>query len=255
MSRTAGGRVLELYVETVPGRADGTVLLLHGGGVGGWMWHPLIARLGNGPTFVVPDLPGHDHSADRDYRSHQDALDALVRIIEGRDLGPVSVVGFSLGAQLAVLLAAQHPHLVDRVAVISAQAKPTKWPSATLAMLAVAAPLAKNERFARAQAKALFVPPELFPDYLRTSRSISRATLLASVGENIGFTIPPAWSSFRGEALVFVGDAERPMMTASAEALAHAHPRSSAEVVDGCGHGIPLQRPDWLADRLRAWLP
>lgn len=255
MSHPAGGQIAPLHVDTITGRTSRSVLLLHGGGVGGWMWQPLIERLGDERTYLVPDLPGHDHSANQDYRSHRATVDALVRVIESQASGAVAVVGFSLGAQLAVLLAAERPDLVDRVAVISAQATPTRFPAATLAMLRLAAPLAKSERFARAQAKELFIPPDLFPDYLRVSRSLSTASLVASVGENIRFTIPPAWASFPGRALVLVGAQERPMMKSSANSLAQAHARSAAEVVDGCGHGIPLQEPAWLADRLRSWLP
>ena len=34
-------------------------------------------------------------------------------------------------------------------------------------------------------------------DYLRTSQSITTETLLAAVGENIRFTIPDGWRTFR----------------------------------------------------------
>lgn len=218
------------------------------------MWQPLIEQFGGEWSLLVPDLPGHDRSAGHDYVSHEQAVRLLAGLLEQRSSGPVTVVGFSLGAQLAVLLASQHPELVERVAVISAQARPMRWPAATLGMLTIAAPLAKNGRFARAQARELFIPPPLMPAYLRTSASLSKQTLLASVGENIRFTVPEGWSSFPGESLILVGAGERQLMKASAEVLAQAHPRSAAEVVDGCGHGIPLQRPEWLAERLRQWL-
>lgn len=249
-----GDHASGLYVEILPGRTDHTVLLLHGGGVGGWMWRPLLAQLGKEWTFIVPDLPGHDRSAQQDYRSHQDTVEALIDVIEKRARKPVIVVGFSLGAQLAVLLASLRPDLVARVAIISAQARPTRFPGAVLALLRLTAPLAKSARFARAQAKELFIPAALFPDYLRTSRSLSTPTLVASVGANIRFTVPRTWSSFPGQALVLVGARERHMMQESARIIADAHPGSTAEIIDGCGHGIPLQKPAWLAQRLINWL-
>ncbi|MDN5900174.1 MAG: alpha/beta hydrolase, partial [Brachybacterium sp.] len=159
-----------------------------------------------------------------------------------------------LGAQLAVLLAARYPELVRDVAVISAQAKPTPFHGATLAMLRAAAPLARNERFARLQAKELFIPDSLMGDYVRTSRGISTRTLLASVGENITFTIPTSWAAFPGRSLILVGSKERSLMKASAEHLASTHVRSELETLEGCGHGIPLQEPEWLAHRLEGWL-
>ena len=242
-----------LHVETVAGAGSRTALLLHGGGVGGWMWQPLARHLGGEWTLLIPDLPGHDRSAAEPYRSHAHTLAALVALIEERAEGPITVVGFSLGAQLAVLLAATRPDLVERVAVISAQAQPSRMPGLTLALLGAFAPLASNERFARAQARELFVPDELLPAYLRASQAMSKDTLLASVGENVRFTIPPGWSEFPGPALVLVGGRERRLMLQSAELLARALPQSTLETVAECGHGIPLQRPEWLAERLRSW--
>lgn len=142
------------------GDRNGTpVLLLHGGGVAGWMWRPLIEQMGAGYRFLVPDLPGHDRSAHADYESHERTIEALVEALQHREDRPVAVVGFSLGAQLAVLLAVRRPDLVSHVGIISAQAEPSRWPNATLALLRTAAPLAKREWFARAQAKELFIPP------------------------------------------------------------------------------------------------
>ncbi|WP_298036997.1 alpha/beta fold hydrolase [uncultured Microbacterium sp.] len=248
MPRTAQS----IHVET---RGDGqaTILLLHGGGVGGWMWHPLIDHLPAGRRMIVPDLPGHDRSAAAPYVSHEDALASIVAVLDEHTDAPVSVVGFSLGAQLAVLLASERPDLVSDAVVISAQAIPMRMPRTTLAMLAMAAPLARNQRFARAQAQELFIPDVLMDEYLRTSATISTADLVAAVGENIRFTVPDGWAAFPGRSLVLAGSDERRMMRSSAAILAERHPRSEMEIVDGCGHGIPLQRPAWLAQRLGEW--
>ncbi len=63
--------------------------------------------------------------------------------------------------------------------------------------------------------------------------------------------MPPAdWATFPGSALILVGAAEKKLMRRSAAALHAALPQSTIEVVDGCGHGIPLQRPEWLARRI-----
>lgn len=243
-----------MYASVTSGRADRMVLLLHGGGVGGWMWRPAIAELRSEPTLIVPDLPGHDRSSATPYVSHAQTVHELAELIERRAEGPVAVVGFSLGAQLAVLLAAERPELVDRVAVVSAQAEPTPAPGLVLGLLGLTAPLARRRWFATLQARELFVPASLLDDYLRTSASVSRATLLAAVGENLRFTVPAGWAGFPGRAVVLAGAKERAVMRRSARRLAEALPGSELELVDGCGHGIPLQRPDWFARRLERWL-
>lgn len=238
----------ELRIRTYGLPGGRPLLLLHGGGVAGWMWRPLIDQLGNRFRVMVPELPGHDVDSQESYRSHAESVARLALLLKAH--APVTVVGFSLGAQLAVLLAAEHPDRVERVVVVSAQAIPTRWPAATLRMLTVAAPLARYEWFARLQAKELFVPEALMPDYIRTSRHISLETLVNAVGENIRFTVPDKWATFPGEAMVLAGSRERAVMRASAWQLHEALPGSAFSLVSGCAHGIPLQRPDLLAKML-----
>jgi len=230
------------------------VLLLHGGGVAGWMWDPIRTRIGDGMRFIVPDLPGHDRSAEEPYESHAATVTELEKLLDETVTGKVAVVGFSLGAQLAVLLAAQRPDLVGHAVVISAQAKPTPAPGLTLGLLKSTAGLARQDWFAKTQAKTLFIPPSLMDDYLRTSRSLSKETLVNAVGENIRFTQPPEWADFPGRAWVLAGGRERGFMRESALALHDAVTTGDLDIVDDCGHGIPLQRPDWFADRLNDWL-
>lgn len=50
------------WTETGPSDAP-VVLLLHGGGVGAWMWRDQVEALRDRYRVITPDLPGHDHSA------------------------------------------------------------------------------------------------------------------------------------------------------------------------------------------------
>lgn len=238
-----------MHVETHGPPSERPLLLLHGGGVAGWMWHPLRAHLDQRNRVLVPDLPGHGRSVDEDYVSHAVTVAALARLLEDEG-APATVVGFSLGAQLALQLASERPDLVDRVIVVSAQTVPMRAARPTLALLGATAGLAKQEWFARLQAKQLFVPEDLLDDYVRTSAGISRETLLRSVEQNLRFVPPATWRAFPGEATILVGADEKALMKRSALALHAALPHSTLQVVDGCGHGIPLQRPAWLAQRI-----
>jgi pimeloyl-ACP methyl ester carboxylesterase len=231
------------------------VLLLHGGGVAGWMWTSLRQDLETSHRVLVPDLPGHGESAGEPYLSHAATIEALAQLLVAGNTRPVAVIGFSLGAQLAIELAAAHPELVDRVMVVSAQAKPLPLVGPTLALLGLAAPLASRRWFARLQAKELFIPEDLLEAYIATSAGIGRESLLAAVEANLRFGLPESWSSFPGRALVLAGEKERAVMRDSARAIHAALPGSELELVHGCGHGIPLQRPDWFNARAAAWLP
>lgn len=222
------------------------LLLLHGGGVARWMWRPLIERL-PGSAILAPDLPGHGDRAAEVYPDHDAAVEELTALVRRRAPDGVAVVGFSLGAQLAMCLAATHPGLVRSVVLVSAETVPAPLPRFTLAALRAAAPLARRPSFARAQARQLGVPAALLPEYVRDSARLSSATLLASVGENIRFTIPDGWATFPGRAAVVVGERERRLMRRSAELTAQSLPGSRLVVVPGAGHDVPLTAPAALA--------
>ncbi|WP_460796576.1 alpha/beta fold hydrolase [Microbacterium sp. GXF0217] len=232
-----------------------TVVLLHGGGVAGWMWEPSLIDENAGNRIIVVDLPGHGQSDDDRYESHTVTVDRLASLLrrDSRD-APATVVGFSLGAQLAILLASRHPDLVDGIVAVSAQAKSAPFSGIALGLLGLAAPLARRRWFAKLQARELFIPSALRENYIATSASITRETLLASVGENMRFRIPDGWSDFRGRSLVMVGEREHAFMRESAASIAAGNSRSELLIVAGCGHGVPLQRPDWFRERVGDWI-
>ena len=228
------------------------MLFLHGGGVSGWMWRATLNRLGSGVRSIVPDLPGHGSSDQVDYVSHAETVSHLAALLRDRAPGGAVVVGFSLGGQLALLLAAEHPELVRGVVIVSAETKPAPAPRATLALLKLTAPLARRRWFAELQAKQLGVPDADLDHYVRDSRAMTPATLLASVGENITFTLPGSWSSFPGPATVIVGERERGLMRASATLTHDALPGSRLVVADDVHHDAPFTRPALIATEVAA---
>ncbi|KNC19674.1 hydrolase [Arthrobacter sp. RIT-PI-e] len=235
------------------------VLMLHGAGVSGWLWGPVRKALPSTVKMIVPDLPGFGRSADRAYVSHRRTVRELSDVLHDHAPQGAHVVGFSLGAQLAVLLAAELPHLVRGVVVISAETKPLPLPGPTLALLAVSAPLARRRRFAVAQARQLGIPEHLMEQYLRDSVATSRSTLLSSVGENIRFGLPVGWSTYPGQAAVMVGAGERTLMHDFALLTTSALPASTLHTVEGAAHDIPLSHPDVVASvvrrQIREWVP
>jgi pyruvate dehydrogenase E2 component (dihydrolipoamide acetyltransferase) len=114
----AGGTRLR-YLE-LGGGAGTPMLLLHGFGadLNTWMFNqPVLAE---GRRVVALDLPGHGGSAREvgtgDAETLRRAVEASVAAL---DLGPVHVVGHSLGGTLAALLASRRPDLVRSLTLIA----------------------------------------------------------------------------------------------------------------------------------------
>ena len=96
-----------MYVNVDEG--SDPVLMIHAAGVSGWMWRPLRELLGPTIKAIVPDLPGFGRSAAQPYISHEDTVQGLTDVIERHAPQGAHVVGFSMGAQLAILLASELP--------------------------------------------------------------------------------------------------------------------------------------------------
>ena len=92
-----------LHVETI-GSGSPALVLLHGLGVNGAVWQPLVAALRDWPgRIVVPDFRGHGRSPHvRPYGVGQHAADIAALFAQGER---VHIVGHSMGGQVGLMLA------------------------------------------------------------------------------------------------------------------------------------------------------
>jgi pimeloyl-ACP methyl ester carboxylesterase len=116
--RSRGSSGVELQVRRVVDPPAPPLLLLHGLGVGGIVWQAFARRLLPGFAAIAPDLRGHGES-DTPPGGYQpvDYARDLIPVLE-REGRPVPVVGHSLGALVAVEVAASQPELVPWVALL-----------------------------------------------------------------------------------------------------------------------------------------
>lgn len=109
------------YRDLVDGDSDGAspLLLVHGWMVSGAVWDPVLPSLRAGRRVVVPDQRGTGQS---DKPAHgytlTDYVDDLVALIDAAGLERCTVVGHSMGGQLAQLLAATRPDAIAKLILI-----------------------------------------------------------------------------------------------------------------------------------------
>lgn len=109
-----------LHVERV-GRAGPAVVLLHGFGSCSFLWRAIAPRLADaGFTVHAIDLMGHGESdgpADAPYHLAAQA-EYVERALTALRLGPATVVGQDMGALVGLLLSAQRPERVAKLALL-----------------------------------------------------------------------------------------------------------------------------------------
>jgi pimeloyl-ACP methyl ester carboxylesterase len=108
------------YYYEIHGQGE-PLLLLHGGLGSIQMFGPVLPRLAEGRQVIAVDLHGHGRTAlgDREI-SLIDIGDDLAAVLRELGYGQVDVLGYSFGGGAAFRLAAQHPRLVRRLAIVSA---------------------------------------------------------------------------------------------------------------------------------------
>ena len=108
------------YVEWLSPQAAGNVLFLHGGALQARTWDAVCMFLRDGFRCTALDLRGHgesDWSPGRDYSLAHHAGD-IAGFIAARRLGPVVLVGHSLGGLAALLVASAHPAAIAGLVLV-----------------------------------------------------------------------------------------------------------------------------------------
>ncbi len=109
---------------TVTGEGPALVLV-HGVGKGGQVtFGHLVEDFARRNTVVVPELSGSETATDDGTPLTVEQLaDEVAAVIEHAGLGPVDLVGFSLGGAVVAATAALHPELVRRLVPIGGLVK------------------------------------------------------------------------------------------------------------------------------------
>jgi pimeloyl-ACP methyl ester carboxylesterase len=96
------------------------LVLLHGGIGAGEMLGATVPALAAGRRVITVDLQGHGHTADIDRPLRPESLAGdVAALIEHLGLAQADVMGYSLGGEVALRTAIQHPALVRRLVVVS----------------------------------------------------------------------------------------------------------------------------------------
>ena len=246
-----------------------TILFLHGGGVAGWMWDPVVARLQDFHC-LVPDLPEHGKSMDtRPFTMELAAKQAAALVRERAHGGKAVVVGLSEGAQVTVQMLATSPEVIDRAVVSSALLLPLPgygWlysPRLLAWMFRLSIPpFRKNEWWMRLNMKySAAIPEQYFPQYRANFQIMNESQFVNLILANQQFRLPGDLSKVNVPVLIIAGKQEYAVVKESARQLAAALPVSQAKLLDlGEGasmrmeHNWAMNSPDLFAQTIRSFI-
>lgn len=204
---------------------------------------------------LVLDLPEHGLRNQGMHFSIRGSAEQLMGLLHEKNKGRVIVVGFSLGAQIAIQMASREPDLIDIAVVNSALVRPVAYADKLIRpTVRFTFPLIKSRLFSKLQAKALYVGEEHFERYYEETLRMKPETLVRVLEENMSFAIPENFSKVKGRTLVTVGERERAIMKRSARDIVQANTNCTGVILPNVGHGVPLAEPDFFNHMVEAWI-
>jgi pimeloyl-ACP methyl ester carboxylesterase len=243
------------------------LLLIHGWGGSGRYWQATVERIGGERRVVVPDLPGVGRSLPvRRARDISDQVAAIEQLIDHLAIDRLHIIGHSMGAAVAILLADRRPALVQRL-LLTAVSFPRSDAerAAFLAIMGVAgvamyfraAWMADVRWLVQQSARRFFyqVPDDDallragFLDYLRMDRDTAIATARSAVGSEI----VAAARRLQMPVLLVAGRQDQAMPTDNVELTGAAIPNCEVRWIERCGHLPMVERADEYAAIARAF--
>jgi pimeloyl-ACP methyl ester carboxylesterase len=246
---------MTLYTQEFGPANAPTVVFLHGGGVGGWMWKPQIAQLKDEYHLLVPDLPEHGQSAEVKPMTLQNAAMQVAELIRTRAHGGrAHVVGLSLGAQTTIELLSQSPEMIDRAVASGPLMRPLPGIGTTNLMAKSYWPFRNMKWLVKWNMKGLGVPDEYFEDFRRDTAALTIDGFVRMTLANGNNHVPPNLQAVTVPTLLLVGEKELKIMKESVRDLLAAMPSAQGYVVSGAIHNWSLQLPDLFTQTVRAWI-
>ncbi len=233
-------------------------VLLHGWGMSAGVWSELHARLHR--DVCTPDLPG--------YRAANVlapyTLDAVVdRLARDAD-ETVDVVGWSLGALIAMHWAAVRPRQVRRLVLLGATPRfvaTDDWAhGVTPAMLRIfnaelkRAPDALMRRFCALQAQGEAEADERAAMLYALRGHASAQTLCDSLALLGGSDLRGELSTFAQPTLILHGQRDAIIPVDAARWMATRMPHPQLRIFDDCGHALPVFRAAACAQWIERFL-
>ena len=240
------------YVECGAGRP---VVLLHGFTDSWHSFRLVLPGLADHARCLAPDQRGHGRSAGPadDYSAVAYAADAAA-FVEALGLGPVALVGHSMGGLVARKVALARPDLVEKLVLVAAPLRMdnpgVRELEAGIAGFAGAVPRAFAEEFqAGCVCDRSALPDGFFAACVDASAGVAprvwRETLAGLLADDHAARL----GEIRCPTLVIGGREDAFFGPAEQEELARALPRGRLLLYDGAGHSPHWEMPDrFVAD-------
>jgi pimeloyl-ACP methyl ester carboxylesterase len=244
------------------------LVMLHGFTGHAHTWDHTAAALTTHYHVLALDQRGHGDSEWAPTYGSRVMIDDVLAFCQALDLSQVTLMGLSMGGNVAYLFAAAHPELVERLVVLDIG--PEVAPAGAQR---IAGGLGERDTFgsldeAVAQARAANARPSDEALRHRVSHNLRARpddmltykwdkALRDGTAARDDHTVEERWDAWRAvqcPTLLVRGDDSDILAIETAKRMLAENPNATLVEVADCGHSITLDRPGGLLEVLKPWL-
>jgi pimeloyl-[acyl-carrier protein] methyl ester esterase len=252
---------MSLHVESYGSGAP--LLLIHGWGMHSGMWGQVAEQLALTHRVHLVDLPGHGGSA----ASTPYVLDTLVQQLGTQFNEPLTVCGWSLGGQVALRWAQQHPEQIEKLILVATTpcfVQQEGWDCAMAGetLQEFAASLLQNhaltlKRFLALQLRGSENERELLLD-LRARLFAKGEPDVAALQGGLDILrdtdLRAVLSKIKQPTLLIAGERDTLTPSAASEYMAQTIPHARLQTITGAAHAPFLSHPQIFMQHLKSFI-
>lgn len=233
------------------------VVLIHGVGMQSAAWGPQIDALAATHHVIALDMPGHGGSDPLPESAElPDFVAWANEVLSKLNVGPVNLVGHSMGALIAGGLAIKHSDQVKRVAVVNGVYRRTA--DARQAVEDRAQEIRKGAIDLETPLRRWFLPQdqearEQVAEWLSAVDPKGYATAYGAFARGDD-TYATGWANVICPMLALTGDGDPNSTPEMSRAMADAAQDGEAVIIEDHRHMVNLTAPDVVTDILQTWL-
>ncbi|MCT8159075.1 alpha/beta fold hydrolase [Pseudoruegeria sp. SHC-113] len=243
------------------GSANGRppLLIVHGLYGSARNWGVIAKRLSDEREVLTVDMRNHGESAHFPTHSYADLADDLAEVIAANG-GQADVVGHSMGGKASMVLALEHPEMVNRLVV--ADIAPVAYSHTQVQYIHAMRGLdlsAISTRGDADRALKVSVPEDGIRAFLLQSLDVKGKrwrlnldTLEAEMSKIVGF--PEVTGQFTGPTLFLSGAESDYVLPAHRETVKAHFPKARFSRIPGAGHWLHAEKPREFEATLRVFL-
>lgn len=238
-----------LYYAKV-GSQQTPLVLIHGAASSHLAFPPALRRMKE-RTVIALDLPGHGRSEGAGLRDVNAYAEAVVGLLDALEYEQCIILGHSMGGAIAQTIAYHHPERVAGMILLSTGARLPVNQSIIEGVLADKLNIATNiNRWAWSPDADEALKQKAFEYLMTVPAQVIQDDYIACDA----FDLRDKLTEIAIPTLILCGSIDKMTPPKFSKTLNDNLPQANYHLYDGAGHWLPLEQPQWVAQKISDWL-